>query len=325
MRNGDLPASKLAFLLHHSPGIGRVGLATLLYRLQREEVSAGEFLCLSDEALLGRYKLKAETVHALRNPSDSASETWDQLQEKQITVLAIGNPSYPSCLIEKLGQATPPVLYVFGNQQLLCKISVGFCGSRKASEKGLSVTDACARLLASEGINVVSGYAHGVDLAAHRGALEGGGSTTIVLAEGIFRYRIKEQLRLAQTPSDVDQVLVISEFHPMLPWKAHNAMTRNRTICGLSNALVVIESGLEGGTFEAGKTALELGEPLFCVEYEEPSMSAAGNSYFLEHGAVPLRRSRSGEPNLIKLLSAVRGQPFYSMGPHGADLNLKTP
>jgi DNA processing protein len=87
-------------------------------------------------------------------------------------------------------------------------------------------------------------------------------------------------------------------------------MTRNRTICGLSNALVVIESGLEGGTFEAGKTALDLGEPLFCVEYAEPSPSAAGNPYFLAHGALSVKRSRSGQPNLARVLTVARnGKP----------------
>jgi DNA protecting protein DprA len=310
-------------LLHQSPGIGRVSLATLLHRLQREGVLADEFLRFSDHKLLGRYKLKPETVHALRSPSDGTNQTWEELQAKRVSVLAIGDPTYPKCLIEKLGQASPPVIYALGNHRLLCKMSVGFCGSRKASDKGLSVAAVCSQMLAVEGINVVSGYAHGVDLAAHRGALESGGSTTIVLAEGILRYRIKEQVRSTQTPFHADQVLVISEFPPMLPWKAHNAMTRNRTICGLSNALVVIESGLEGGTFEAGKTALELGEPLFCVEYEEPSLSAAGNSYFLEHGAIPLRRSRTGDPNLTKLLSAVRGQSFSSMGTRRIDLDLE--
>lgn len=321
MKNGAITTSKLAFLLHQSPGIGRVGLTTLLHRLQRENILPEVFFSLSDDALLGRYKLKLETVHELRNPSDSTNQTWEQLQTKGIFVVGIGDPAYPRCLIEKLGQATPPVIYAMGNRKLFCKISVGFCGSRKASEKGLSVAGACASMLATEGINVVSGYAHGVDLAAHRAALEKGGTTTIVLAEGIFRYRIKEHVRFAEAP-DVDQVLVISEFPPMLPWKAHNAMTRNRTICGLSNALVVIESGLEGGTFEAGKTAIELGEPLFCVEYEEPSISAAGNSYFLERGAIPLRRSRSGEPNLTKLLSAVRESALDSAETQRVDLNL---
>jgi len=68
-------------------------------------------------------------------------------------------------------------------------------------------------------------------------------------------------------------------------------MQRNQTVCGLSEALVVIEAGTSGGTFEAGKLALRLKMPLFVADYAEPAASAAGNDYFLARGARPLRRS----------------------------------
>jgi len=204
-----------------------------------------------------------------------------------------------------LRASAPPVLFMRGNPDLAMKAAVGFCGSRAASAKGLTVASDCARSLAREGVNVVSGYARGVDLAAHRAALEVGGTTTMVLAEGISHFRIKGELRDVMD-EDLSRVLVISEFPPGLPWRAHNAMARNRTICGLANAMVVIESGAEGGTFEAGRTALELGEPLFCVEYAEATPSAAGNPYFLQRGALGLRRAKSGEPNLTQLLSVIR-------------------
>jgi DNA protecting protein DprA len=197
-------------------------------------------------------------------------------------------------------------LFVRGNLDLFQLPGVGFCGSRNASDKGLQISHDCARLLAEEHINVVSGYAHGIDIEAHRAALEAGGTTTLVLAEGILHFRLKEQLREVAGKGALSRMLVVSEFSPGLPWKAHNAMARNRTICGLSHAMIVIESGLEGGTFEAGKTALELGEPLFCVEYSEPLLSAPGNPYFLRHGAFSLRRSRDGQPNLAKVISVVR-------------------
>jgi predicted Rossmann fold nucleotide-binding protein DprA/Smf involved in DNA uptake len=161
-------------------------------------------------------------------------------------------------------------------------------------------------LLAQQQINVISGYAHGIDLAAHRAALESGGTTTVVMAEGILHFKVKGELRGLVSKDDFSRLSVVSEFPPGLSWRAHNAMVRNRTICGLSHAMVVIESGSEGGTFEAGKAALELGEPLFCVEYSETQPEAAGNPYFLRHGAQSLRRSRNGEPNLTKLLAVVR-------------------
>ena len=69
-------------------------------------------------------------------------------------------------------------------------------------------------------------------------------------------------------------------------------MTRNHTLIGLSNALIVVESGMQGGTYEAGSFALKAGVPLFVAEYAQPSESAAGNAYFLQHGATPIRCSQ---------------------------------
>ena len=83
-------------------------------------------------------------------------------------------------------------------------------------------------------------------------------------------------------------------------------MQRNRTVCGLSDALVVVEAGVSGGTFEAGKLALRLKMPLFVVDYAEPASSAAGNTYFLARGARALRRSiTTGQANLEPLHRAV--------------------
>jgi predicted Rossmann fold nucleotide-binding protein DprA/Smf involved in DNA uptake len=145
-------------------------------------------------------------------------------------------------------------------------------------------------------------------MTTHSGALEVGGTTTIVLAEGILHFRLKEKDLPWLGDDPMSRILVISQFPPRVPWKAHNAMARNRTICALSDALVVIESGLQGGTFDAGNTALNLSVPLFCVEYAQPSESAEGNQYFLKHGAVPLRRLPDRRPNLAKLIATIKNR-----------------
>jgi DNA processing protein len=106
----------------------------------------------------------------------------------------------------------------------------------------------------------VSGGAKGVDIAAHKTALTHGGTTTVVLAEGILQYRMRHELRDIFDPA---RTLVVSEFFPEDPWIAGRAMQRNRTICALSRALVLIEARTTGGTFAAGEAALAMGVPLF--------------------------------------------------------------
>ncbi len=296
----------VAFCLQAAPGVGASTLRTVLKRLAREGLAPEELFGLDDRSLMLRFGLKAPAVAALREPDSETLEAWQRLEKESVKILVRGQAGYPKRLERLLRDTAPPLLFVLGGLDSFVRSAVGFCGSRKASAKGLRVAHDCARLLAQRQINVISGYAHGVDLAAHRAALEAGGTTTLVLAEGILHFKVKRQLRDLLGAGDFSHISVVSEFPPTVPWRAHNAMARNRTICGLSHALIVIESGPDGGTFEAGKTALELGEPLFCVDYAETPPEAAGNPYFLRHGAFSLRRARSGEPNLTRVISVVR-------------------
>jgi predicted Rossmann fold nucleotide-binding protein DprA/Smf involved in DNA uptake len=297
----------LAYCLQQAPGIGPATLRSILRRMEQEQCDPEQFLNLAPLTLQGRYGLKPEALALLHQPEVKTLANWQTLQDRGVKVLVMGRPKYPTRLLRTLGRTAPPLLYIAGDTSLFEMPSAGFCGSRKASDKGLQISDACARLLAQTQVNVVSGYAHGVDLAAHQGALLAGGTTTIVLAEGILHFRVKDSLPAGSGDEFPPRVLVVSEFPPGLPWKAHNAMTRNHTICGLSHAVVIIESGLDGGTFEAGKTALDLNLPLFCVEYGDAATTAPGNAYFLQNGAGAIRRGADRRPNLTHLLAAVHG------------------
>jgi len=298
----------LAFFLQQAPGVGPSALRRVLRKLQHEDLDPRNLLSFEDWKLQAVLDLKAETVAALRSPAEQAFDTWKDLERKGVMVLPLGFRGYPDRINQVLGDSAPPIVYAVGNRDLLDKPSAGFCGSRLASALGIEIAQQSARQLANESVNVVSGYAKGVDIATHRGALEAGGTTTIVLAEGILHFRLKEKDLPWLGDDPMSSIVAISEFPPRVPWKAHNAMTRNRTICALSDALVIIESGLDGGTFDAGNAALNLSVPLFCVEYSQPLESAKGNAYFLKHGAIPLRRSPNGQPNLQYLLRTIRGR-----------------
>ena len=184
-----------------------------------------------------------------------------------------------------------------------CAAALGFCGSREASEKGLATAWHSAEILAREGINIVSGFASGVDMNAHRASLACGGTTTVVLAEGILRFRVKKEIR---EEWDEHRTLVVSEFGPNLPWSISHAMQRNRTICGLSRAMVLIEARTTGGSIQAGRDCLKLGLPLFAAVYEGAPESATGNEELLAHGARRLMKSRSADrPNIRPILDAI--------------------
>jgi DNA processing protein len=88
-------------------------------------------------------------------------------------------------------------MYVKGNPELISHPSVAIVGSRKVSLKGLDTARDCAAQLARYGVNVVSGYANGVDLASHKAALEAGGTTILVLAEGLNLWYLKRDIASA--------------------------------------------------------------------------------------------------------------------------------
>jgi DNA processing protein len=124
----------------------------------------------------------------------------------------------------------------------------------------------------------------------------------LVLPEGILQFRPKPSIAELLTE---ENGVVVSEFPPKLPWSVSSAMQRNRTICGLVQALIVIEAGTSGGTWEAGQTALSLGIPLFVLDYPNPAPSGQGNPLLLRKGGRPLPCRPGAPPDLMLLLQAL--------------------
>lgn len=211
-----------------------------------------------------------------------------------------GDSSYPERLEALLGKRAPNRLWVIGNLGLMDQHAVSFCGARNASEKGIEAAALCARTATANHFVVTSGNARGVDRATHREALAAGGSTILVLPEGLDHFRIAPELRDVW---DWDRVLVVSQFEPKTVWKSYHAMDRNKVIMALSCAMIVVEAGEKGGTRAAGEDALRLRIPLFAIDYGFDETIAPGNRELIRKGAKPLKKSRqTGEPGLAMLL-----------------------
>ena len=222
-----------------------------------------------------------------------------------IKVINAGDDFYPKKVSELLRSKAPKCLHYIGNLSLLEMKGVGLCGSRKASPKGLETAADCASQIAAEKVVVISGYAAGVDMMAHATALQNGGYTIFVLPEGINNFKIKPELRSIW---DWSRVLVLSQYDPQATWQAFRAMERNLLIIALSDAMVVIEAGITGGTISAGKSTLKLGRPLYVASYDNEYMSlnATGNIQLLKDGAHKLCKSNlTKKAKLSKLLGDI--------------------
>ena len=212
---------------------------------------------------------------------------YKQLKRLEVDIIYPGHPDCPPQLLE-----ISPILFVKGKGKYLNLDSVAVVGSRNVSDKGIDITRKLASDLARSDINVVSGYAKGVDSAAHLGALEVEGTTTIVLPYGINELHQKKVFKEFNWKRDV---LAVSQFDPSMKWLARNAMVRNKLVCALSKAVVVIESGPErdkqgkmSGTFNTAKTALKMGLPLFVLDPSFLDNSPQGNTALIDLGGYNL-------------------------------------
>ncbi len=279
-------------------GLGAKKIRAILNQLASQGKSVNDFFELPASEIQKTFHL-SETLVKKIVQSEHPKEIALQVANKGIRVVPYDSAEYPLSLKMLLGNDAPPLLYIWGNAGLLQTPAVGFCGSRDVSPKGIEVTIDTASQIAKKKWAVVSGHARGVDTAAHKSALEAKSGTVIVSPEGILSFKLRAELKAIAKP---DQLLIISEFYPTAPWSVGNAMTRNKTLLGLSNTMILIKSRMEGGTFEAGKAALKYEVPLFVAEYQLQPTGAAGNNYFLEQGATVLRKNSKTQKASISLL-----------------------
>ncbi|HOD67128.1 MAG TPA: DNA-processing protein DprA [candidate division Zixibacteria bacterium] len=268
-----------------APGLGARSVARLLLRLAAEQLPLEDFVALPADHLVREYALAPASADALASAGEEARELAEHLPAHRIRMVTIVDDGYPELLARRLGRTAPPVLFTRGDLGLLRVPMVACAGARECSAPGLAFARALAAALVRHGANIVSGYAPGIDTAAHGGALAAGGVTTAVLASGILHFTPRPGLA---SLGDETNTLVVSEFFPTMPWRSHSAMQRNRTICAMAHAMVIVESGVSGGTFAAGRAALEVGCPLCVVDWQDPPPSAEGNRLLIRRGGVPV-------------------------------------
>ena len=277
--------------LLHAKGIGARSLDRILTVIAAKQSNLDEFSRSSDSELSTRFSLRGDVIASYRLSRDVASRIVDRLEQQDVSVIVKGESRYPARLYQILGRLAPPILFVKGNINILEDKSVGFCGSRRSTLESIEATREIAHLLATRTVNVISGYAVGVDMAAHTSALMAKGVTTLVLAEGILDFVPRGSLREWISPTNT---LIVSQFLPTGKWMVGNAMQRNETICALSNSMVLIESRSSGGTFAAGNAALRLGRPLFLLSSRAELEDSIAYNHFLNLGAKPINRSHRG-------------------------------
>lgn len=198
--------------------------------------------------------------------------------ETSDSYVCIGEAAYPACFYEL---ACPPwVVFYEGNLSLLKTKSVGVIGSRKPETYSLDMTREAVLRLKPQA-TIVSGFAYGIDICAHKNSLDF--STIAVLGCGVDVCYPKEHAAIFEYMKRYQ--LVISEF----PWgvrpQKHHFPFRNRLIAALSDPLYVMSASLKSGTMHTVEVALDLNRHVVCLPHRLHDKNGEGCNRLIQDGA----------------------------------------
>jgi len=176
---------------------------------------------------------------------ERAALEMEFLERHHISALYFEDTAYPARLKECAD--APILLYCRGKAGLHTHRAISVVGTRKASSYGKElcrriVLDLCSRI---EDLVIISGLAFGIDVIAHRAALEAGIPTIAVLGHGLntlypFAHR--------ETAKKIcGQGALLTDFHSGMGPERNNFLRRNRIIAGMADATLVVESAASGG------------------------------------------------------------------------------
>jgi DNA processing protein len=190
------------------------------------------------------------------------------------------HPAYP----DLLGTIVDPplLLWTRGDAALLDTPAVALVGSRESTTAGREVAFRLAADLAAAGVLVASGFARGIDAAAHRGALTTG-RTMAVLGCGLDQPYPSDHGPLG---CEIETAgVLVSEFPPGAPPLAHHFPLRNRALSGLCRAVVVVQAAQRSGSLITARFALEQGREVMAVPGDVRTGTNAGGHALIRDGA----------------------------------------
>lgn len=277
------------FRLFSLRGMNSESVQRIRVRAQAAGISIAKIFKLSEnqfeEVFYPDGAILKEAV-AEENYEDVLSE-YTVLNEKGISLVYPGDEHYPLRLVHLYLTEAPALLFMKGNPNLISAQSIAIVGSRDTNDNTIELTREFASQAAVNGFNVISGYARGIDIAAHVGAILGGGTTTMVLPIGIDGFKVRKQI--FGLPWE-ENSLIISQFAPKENWKKHYGLIRNKLIVGLSEAVLVIRADIKSGSIYTGNRALKNGIPLFVLSNDILNEQAEGNDKLIENGGIEIEK-----------------------------------
>ena len=226
-------------------------------------------------------------------------------------LLAFDDENYPPMLRHIFDP--PPILWLKGDKTVLSSPGLAVIGTRQPGKYGLEQTAYWTKLLVQKNICINSGLAYGIDAKAHQTAVDANGKTVAVLGSGIDFIYPRKNSRLAEQILETGGA-VLSEFPPGTAPDAVNFPARNRIVSGMSHGVLVVESGVKGGSMITARSALDQNREVFVVPHPLGYMKGEGCNYLI----------RTGQGKLIQSLADILDEISIQTEPGPDSVEIKT-
>jgi DNA processing protein len=245
-------------------------------------------------ALVERFGSAEEAWRHMDEPGMAESLTraqkeWEWIQAHGIRVWTLADEDYPYRLRQCPDR--PLLLYGKGNLRPSDGHIVSIVGTRRPTERGKELTTQLVRDLHErlENVTIVSGGAYGIDISAHRAAIQYGVPTIIIPAHGLDR--IYPAGHRPEAVAALEKGGILTEFVSGTEPVAQNFIQRNRIVAGLADAVVVVESREKGGSLITARMAADYNRDLFAFPGRPDDVSSQGCNDLIRTSRAHLIRS----------------------------------
>ena len=206
-----------------------------------------------------------EKLLAIQKQAESLLQKADDLinlsEKKGFKIIISTAPNFPARL--KMQEDGPVILFTQGNGKFNFERSVGIVGTRSATTYGKSITRKIVEDLLPYQPVIISGLAYGIDIEAHRAALQVGLPTIAVMGSPITQVYPAVHKKTAEQLQETG--ILMSEYAPGSTMVPGNFPARNRIIASLSDALIVVEAAEKGGALITAEIAYSYNKDVFAV------------------------------------------------------------
>ncbi|HUZ58395.1 MAG TPA: DNA-processing protein DprA [Hanamia sp.] len=264
------------------PNIGDVNAKTLVNHFGNAEAIFHAHKKDLD-TLEGIGTVRAASIKNFKDFS-RAEEEISFIKKYRITPLFLTDKNYPQRLLNCYD--SPPLLYYKGNTDLNSAKIIAIVGTRNHNEYGKNICEKLIGELINEDVIIVSGLAFGIDSIAHKASLKNNIQTIGVLAHGLDRVYPAQNASLAKQMISCGGLL--TEFKSNTNPDKQNFPGRNRIVAGMSDAVIVIESGIKGGSLITAELANGYNKDVFAIPGRADDTKSEGCNYLIKNNKAAL-------------------------------------